>query len=171
MPLIECPDCGRQVSDAAVACPRCARPIADFEGASTALPRRFSAPSSGPPRAIPVMAEPVAARSSATPQKPPALLALEQQLRDARVPASPASNAPKLCIRCRADVSLDAFRQREGDGYLCTDCQDSELDRANQRSKRIRALLAILLMICVAGAIPVAVIYTISHVQVTTRPK
>lgn len=28
MPLIACPDCGTQASDAAAACPKCARPIA-----------------------------------------------------------------------------------------------------------------------------------------------
>ena len=27
MPLIACPDCGRQVSDQATACPSCARPL------------------------------------------------------------------------------------------------------------------------------------------------
>lgn len=32
MPLISCPDCSQQVSDAALACPRCARPL------SAALP-------------------------------------------------------------------------------------------------------------------------------------
>lgn len=28
MALIRCPDCGREVSDAAAACPNCARPLA-----------------------------------------------------------------------------------------------------------------------------------------------
>ena len=28
MPLLECPDCGREVSDAAASCPHCGRPIA-----------------------------------------------------------------------------------------------------------------------------------------------
>src|SRR5207248_763503 len=36
MALIDCPDCGRRVSDAAQACPDCARPIAGFvRGGST----------------------------------------------------------------------------------------------------------------------------------------
>lgn len=39
MSLIQCPDCGTQVSSSAVACPRCARPIAssradDFDATS-----------------------------------------------------------------------------------------------------------------------------------------
>lgn len=28
MPLIQCPDCGREVSDAAPTCPNCGRPLA-----------------------------------------------------------------------------------------------------------------------------------------------
>lgn len=34
MPLIECPDCGKQVSDAAVSCPQCGRPIAPAQAAA-----------------------------------------------------------------------------------------------------------------------------------------
>ncbi len=46
MTLIQCPDCGQQVSDAAVACPRCARPIA---------PRPRSPP---PPTRLPAQVQP-----------------------------------------------------------------------------------------------------------------
>jgi hypothetical protein len=33
MPLITCPDCQTQVSDAAPACPKCGRPMADADAA------------------------------------------------------------------------------------------------------------------------------------------
>ena len=36
MPLMQCPDCGRDVSDTAASCPQCGRPIAEStEGQGT----------------------------------------------------------------------------------------------------------------------------------------
>lgn len=38
MPLIACPDCGREVSDAAKACPACGFPIAEKQAAAAPAP-------------------------------------------------------------------------------------------------------------------------------------
>lgn len=38
MPLINCPDCGKQVSTAAKACPACGYPVAENQAASPAAP-------------------------------------------------------------------------------------------------------------------------------------
>lgn len=45
MALIECPDCGRQVSDAASACPQCGRPIAALPGTAPVASAKLGPPS------------------------------------------------------------------------------------------------------------------------------
>lgn len=49
MPLIPCPDCGRQVSPSAVACPQCGRPMRAATPASTG-PRCYSCSSAATTR-------------------------------------------------------------------------------------------------------------------------
>lgn len=51
MPLIECPDCGKQISDAAPACPSCGRPMVTDRPAPTRRPPRAERPRRPPPRA------------------------------------------------------------------------------------------------------------------------
>ena len=40
MPLISCPDCGRQVSDSAPNCPQCGKPMAMFSGKTVETTRK-----------------------------------------------------------------------------------------------------------------------------------
>ena len=123
MALIQCLDCGRKVSDAALACPACARPVA----------LSVSAP---PPAATPVAREP--SRSSVTsPLAPGALSAFQQVVKDSRTTAI---DAPRMCVECGGDVSRDAFRLKRGDGYICMDCQDEEADRVKRRAAYFRTL-------------------------------
>jgi hypothetical protein len=66
MPLVPCPDCGRQVSTAAVSCPQCGRP-------NPAEQAPQISPASGSPPVSPVVGEPPPASSgsiTAAPQRP-----------------------------------------------------------------------------------------------------
>src|SRR5690349_14018232 len=50
MPLIKCPDCGREISDTAFACPQCARPMR-----ATPPPLVLATPEPLPPRSTVVV--------------------------------------------------------------------------------------------------------------------
>jgi hypothetical protein len=116
MALIECLDCGRKVSDAAVVCPACARPVSLSAGAPRDKPRH----------------------SVSNPLPPRALSAFQQVVKESRVPAP--DNVQRICVVCGDEVSRDAFRLKRGDGYICMDCQDDEADDLRQRAARLRTL-------------------------------
>ncbi len=56
MPLITCPDCSSQVSDAAPACPKCGRPIAPMKIEATATALRATKANAGDAKIDPIMA-------------------------------------------------------------------------------------------------------------------
>lgn len=49
MPLINCPECGKQVSDSAHACPFCGFPVAERAGQSAVAPASATQPAPGHP--------------------------------------------------------------------------------------------------------------------------
>src|SRR5215471_8056487 len=48
MALVECPECGQQVSTEAVSCPHCGKPLSSRIGATPGAPSVFVAPASAP---------------------------------------------------------------------------------------------------------------------------
>jgi hypothetical protein len=155
MALIDCPDCGRRVSDAALACPDCARPIAGFvhHGVAAAKPER------------PVHRE----DAPSTPESPdlhPALKALEQQVKLTRkvtTPAPDATGGPKVCARCGQDVAADPFRAKRASGYLCMECLDADDERAFRLRQRMRTLrMALFAMLVIAGG-TIGIVYAVSR--------
>lgn len=153
MALIDCPDCGRKVSDHAESCPACARPIAagvvsqvasgdtGSVAGSASSARARGAPSVRPKRPGHVVAVPAAAASA-----PPtvAVRAERRQLPTHHV----------VCAVCGEEEIL-AFEASRSKGYLCVSCEERALaDEASRR--RILtwwpiALVVVLLAVAAAG--------------------
>lgn len=129
MALIDCEDCGRKVSDLAVACPQCARPIAaERDARALAASRQRAAAAAAAETPSGAGGEPL----------PASLAEWQEQLRVARASAQ----APaKRCVTCDVDVALDAFRARSGDAYVCGDCRDVVVRRQLARELLVRRIL------------------------------
>lgn len=141
MALKRCEDCGHKVSDLAFACPQCARPM------GVATPPREAAGDAAPGRdaaSAPVDPAPGIAAVSADAAAHPVVAEWLGGLRQGReLPAR-----TKVCKRCDADVALDTFRQKVGDGYLCSDClDDAEARRAGRQVLVWKALGMVLLVV------------------------
>jgi hypothetical protein len=70
----------------------------------------------------------------------------------AHTPSAKQRPGAKSCVRCRVDVAGDQYRQKLGDHYLCGDCADREMERA----ERTRALWPRIAAIVVVVAIFIA---------------
>jgi hypothetical protein len=164
MALMRCEDCGHMVSDLAFACPQCGRPIAALDAAGRS-PAELAPSASGGGKS----AEPgeVPARSpvwTADAVAHPVVNAWLEDIRKARqLPAR-----TKVCGHCNADVALDTFRQKVGDGYLCSDCWEKEEARLAARSRLLRRLVLIGTAVAVVGAITAGAV-TVGPALLTPR--
>jgi len=121
MALTVCEDCGHKVSELAVACPDCGRPRTPMT-----TPAVVAAPA-----AVVVATPAITSRPSPELTAQPMVSSWLGGIREARtLPAG-----TKVCKRCKADVALDSFRQKVGDGYLCSDCIDKDENR--RRGRRV----------------------------------
>ncbi len=143
MALLECPECGRKVSDRAEACPGCAHPVAVRKEASEAK-------SVGGGASI----------SRSRENRPPARLVVV----DAPSAASPAALAPIgerrvaptyrfVCHLCGEDEIL-LYQPAVMDRHVCATCEEEALVSRVERSRLLHwwpfVLVAVLL---VGGAI------------------
>jgi len=161
MALVVCEDCGHKVSDLAFACPKCARPMIPAEGAAVASGERDRERM----RASFDGGADVGAAYTAT--QPVVRAEWLGDLRKAR--ETPAGT--KACKRCNADVALDAFRQKVGEGYLCADCLDQDEDRRRVRGERFSKLAITLSVLLLAGAITAGAVAVIPMLQVSRTAK
>jgi len=163
MALVVCEDCGHKVSDLAFACPKCARPMIPVEGAAVAPGERdrerMRASFDGGDRVGSITAD--------TATQPVVRAEWLGDLRKAR--ETPPGK--KACKRCNADVALDSFRQKVGDGYLCADCLDADEDRRRVRGERFSKVALTLSVLLLAGAITAGAVAVIPMLQVSRGVK
>ena len=62
------------------------------------------------------------------------------------------------CKRCGADVAVDLFRQPEGDGWVCSDCLDDEVDRRAARKGMVTKVAAGVTLVLIALMLTTAAI-------------
>ncbi len=152
MALTACEDCGHMVSDLAFACPQCARPIAALAkarrraAASTHAVKEPRGAPGGDPESVPTPQPEVAAQSVVAEW-------LGGVRKGRELPAG-----SKVCKRCGADVAIDTFRKKVGDGYLCSDCVDDELARHEARRAFLSRLLVAVTFVVLAAALTVVAI-------------
>lgn len=134
-----------------MACPSCARPIA---GAVRIAATRDEAP---------------------TPSSDPSINVADLAPLDAgalarrkRLLAAPNDGVVKLCAECGDDVSQDIFRTKTGRGYICSDCQDVELEITLESRERRKLWLWRVLVVFVVA---LSVLGTMAVVSMTTAPK
>ena len=169
MALIDCPDCGRRVSDAAAACPDCARPIA---GAVRGVPD---------PVVTDDIPAPIAAAQLVNSGPSEAELAAK---RDRHALGSLARSFQDLartlegkkCPRCGKDLRADYVLVSERTGeFCCLECVEktSEVRTARRRLKlRITQLApAIVLLTILASAVAVGAYAVASSPSSQTRTK
>lgn len=121
MALIRCPDCGRRVSDRAVACPDCARPIAG-EAAPVALD----------------VGEAPRARKAA----------VLRGRGDAMAPLVGATPTPVVCRECGERVTL---MHEPGRAWLCDDCGEAAAIRDAKRRALVRWSIVAAIAIALTG--------------------
>jgi hypothetical protein len=146
MALIDCPDCGRRVSDKAQTCPKCARPIAGEvplvatgEGGGSSRPLEPSRARPNRPRrvvAVPPPAEPAAPGASLAPER------------------RPLPTHVVVCGRCGEEEIL-AYRTSQSKGYLCVACEERAIVTSARRRSVLQwwpvALIVLLLGCAAAG--------------------
>jgi hypothetical protein len=146
MALIDCPDCGRRVSDKAPACPACARPIAGEvllvatgEGGGSSRPRELSRVRPNRPRHV------VAVPHPAEPAAPAAAIAPERR---------PVPSHVVVCAGCGEEEVL-AYRTSRSRDYLCVACEERALVTSARRRSVLQwwpvALIVLLLGCAAAG--------------------
>jgi len=153
MALVDCPDCGRRVSDKAHVCPSCARPIAGDMmvvatataggGAGRSRPPESRSRSSRPAHVV-ALPLPVAATPSPSAQAPAANAAERRS-----VPTHVVT-----CIGCGEDEVL-GYRASQSRGYVCVACEERALSAQARRRTVLHwwpvALLVLLLLAAGAG--------------------
>jgi hypothetical protein len=90
---------------------------------------------------------------------PPGTVEFRARVLAARSHASGA--AQELCIRCKQDIRFDGFSKQVGKGFLCSFCQDDEIDRRERRLTSLRRsavalLVAAFACLLVIGALNIA---------------
>lgn len=143
MALIDCPDCGRRVSDKAEACPACARPIA------VALPLVASGASGSSG----------ASGASVRPMRPGHVVAVRAPAEASRsAVAAPADrravpNHHVVCTACGEDEIL-TFEPSRTRAYLCVSCEESALaiDASRRRILQWWPVAVVLVLLAVAAA-------------------
>ena len=170
MALIDCPDCGRRVSDAAVACPDCARPIAGAESGLAAKGQAAARKDDEKTEANEAAGRKVAA-TLATKRDDYAITNLARSLKGVSHDV-----AGKKCPRCGKDLRADYVLISERTGELCClACAEksSKLRQANRRTKlRLQQLGPTLVLLSIlAGAIAVGAYAVATAPASQPRPK
>lgn len=126
MALVDCPDCGRKVSDQAEACPACAHPVAGRKEGGEAM-------------SIAVGAGP--APSRAREHRPAArLIVLETPSRATVPPDEPRVVAPTyryVCHLCGEDEIL-LYRAPETEEHVCGACEEDALVSGVERRRLLQ---------------------------------
>jgi anti-sigma factor RsiW len=145
MALVECPDCGRKVSDKAEACPACAHPVAGWKEAGEAkgiavgagvAPSR--ARENRPAARLVVLETPVATPTAATPAPP------------AERTAAPTYRY--VCHLCGEDEVL-LYRPPQTDQHVCGACEEDALVSGVERRRLLQWWpVAFVLLLLVGGA-------------------
>ena len=165
-----CEDCGRLVSDLALACPQCARPVAAMKetvGSTAGSASVGAAPAPvGPVVELPASSPTARVDPLAQPAVHGGWLEGIRKERD-----RPARSI--VCKRCDADVAFDTFRVKVGDAYLCSECVTEEVERREVRRVYFSKAMLVggLLVVGIAltaGAIQLAPTLLAPH---TTHPK
>lgn len=139
MGLLECPECGRKVSDRAEACPGCAHPVAVRKEASEAKSVGGGAPTARPrEHRLPARLVVV----DGAPASPPAVLA---PLAERRV----APTYRFVCYLCGEDEVL-LYQPAVVDRHVCATCEEEALVSGVERSRLLHwwplVLVAVLLV-------------------------
>jgi hypothetical protein len=114
------------VSDRAFACPQCARPVVALGKEWTGTSERSGG---GVPRSHAIPTAEASTTGGVEVAAQPVVSEWLGGIRKAReLPAG-----SKTCRRCGADVALDTFRKKSGDGYICSDCVDEDEERREGR--------------------------------------
>jgi hypothetical protein len=136
MPLIDCPDCGRRVSDLAEACPGCARPIARTL-AEERVAGSKPVPATGRRGARPLQLAPRAGPEKKEAEGPVAGI-------------DPTKLTTTTCAVCGNSVQL-AFRPRRA-YYVCEDCDERAFVALMKRRLVIRTVMVTVLVISLLAA-------------------
>jgi hypothetical protein len=155
MALIDCPDCGRRLSDKAEACPACARPMVG------AVPRVASGEGgAGGSSTISASSSRTRGAPSARPKRPAHVFAVRAPVETAppavAVPAErrvvPTHHV--VCTTCGEEEIL-AFEASRSKGYLCVSCEERALAIEASRRRVLQwwplALVLVLLAVASAG--------------------
>ena len=171
MALIDCPDCGRSVSDAAAACPDCARPIASAprdESIRVEAARKEAsadAPAERGRAKSPTVEELAAKRDRH------ALGSLARSFQDLAKTLD-----GKKCPRCGKDLRADYVLVSERTGeFCCLECVEktSQVRTERRRIKmRLRQLAPTLVLLTILGGAVAAGAYAIATAPASApRPK
>jgi predicted nucleic acid-binding Zn ribbon protein len=127
MALVECPDCGRKVSDQAEACPGCAHPVAGWQEASES--KSIAVGGGHSP-------------SRARENRPPARLVVLETPGATAVPAPPPAAPPRavaptyryVCHLC-GDEEILLYRAPENGEHVCGTCEEDALVSGVERRR------------------------------------
>jgi endogenous inhibitor of DNA gyrase (YacG/DUF329 family) len=141
MALLDCPDCGRKVSDQAEACPACAHPVAGWKEASEA-------------KAIAVGAGPAPSRLREN--RPAArLVVLETPAAAPAVAVKPRVVAPTyrfVCHLCGEDEIL-LYQPPPTDRHVCGACEEDALVSGVERGRLLHWWPLVLFPVLVIGGV------------------
>lgn len=145
MALVECPDCGRKVSDQATACPACAHPVAGRAqvaeaiavGGGTAVASRGR---EARPAARLVVLETPARSAGAVPSAPGA----------AREPRQAATTYRFVCHLCGEDEVL-LYQPRPAERHVCGTCEEAALVSGVERRRLLHWWPLVLLVVLFVG--------------------
>jgi hypothetical protein len=138
MALVQCPDCGRKVSDQAEACPACAHPVARKEAETKSI-------------AVGAAVVPSRVRERRGPAK---LVVLETAALPAPSERRSLETHRGVCHRGGGE-EIFLYRPSATEQHLCGDCEQDELVAHVDRSRVLHwwplALLVVLLGVAVVG--------------------
>jgi predicted amidophosphoribosyltransferase len=168
MALIDCPDCGRRVSDAATACPDCARPIA---GAPRHVERVTSSEGSAPKPDADAVSATRTEEDLAAKRERYAIGSLARSFQDLS-----RTLEGKKCPRCGKDLRADYVLVSERTGeFCCLECVEKTSEIRTERRRfmlRLRQLAPTLVLLSIlASALAVGAYAIATAPATTTRAK
>jgi hypothetical protein len=143
MALVECPDCGRKVSDQATACPACAHPVAGRTQVAEAIAVGGGAPASRgrdnrPPGRLVVLETPARSAGAASASA------------SASEPRQAATTYRFVCHLCGEDEVL-LYRPRPAEQHVCGTCEEAELVSGVERRRLFHWWPLVLLVVLFVG--------------------